>query len=238
MKQSTPNYYAVIPATVRYDEDLSANAKLLYGEISALANSSGYCWSSNAYFADLYATTTRTVQRWLKSLVDREHIRIEVDQKAGNYRQIYLTTIKSPPSRQISLEGHDKNVATPHDKNVTLNNTVNNNTVNNKETYKENFKKFDFIALRDLYNEIMNRKTKVVNDQTKVNIKKALEVGYNFEDMVNTIKNARQDRYHVDTDYVHVTLEYCTRQKSLDKYSTLPEIPAATFKPRTDDYTK
>lgn len=34
----TPNYYAVIPAEIRYDKKLKANEKLLYGEITALAN--------------------------------------------------------------------------------------------------------------------------------------------------------------------------------------------------------
>ena len=32
------NYYAIIPATVRYNQKLKAAEKLLYGEITALSN--------------------------------------------------------------------------------------------------------------------------------------------------------------------------------------------------------
>ena len=42
MDDRKPSYYAVIPADVRYDSRLKPNAKLLYGEISALISADKY----------------------------------------------------------------------------------------------------------------------------------------------------------------------------------------------------
>ena len=44
--------YSVIPARVRDDHSLRPNAKLLYGELSALAQAEGYCWAWNAHLAE------------------------------------------------------------------------------------------------------------------------------------------------------------------------------------------
>lgn len=90
MGECKPNYYAVIPATVRYDKDLSPNAKLLYGEITSLANSKGYCWATNSYFMKLYnISSERTIQILLKQLSDKNYISIHIEKNKN--RKIYLT---------------------------------------------------------------------------------------------------------------------------------------------------
>lgn len=108
---SQPSYYAVIPANVRYAK-IPPNAKLLYGEITALCNKEGYCWASNQYLADLYGVTIRVVQMWLEKLREKNFISIT---QTGEKRQIFIT------------EGMKK-IAYPHDKIFTHNTTYNTST--------------------------------------------------------------------------------------------------------------
>ena len=96
-----PNYYAIIPASVRYDERLSPNAKLLYGEITALCNKEGRCWASNNYFAELYGMTKKSISRLIQQLHVFGYIEMTVEYKEGT-RQI------SKRYLQICGEGMDK----------------------------------------------------------------------------------------------------------------------------------
>ena len=77
-KKEQPNYYAIIPATVRYDTNLKYTEKLLYGEITALSNKNGYCYAQNKYFADLYNVTAVSVSRWISHLQQLGYIKTEV----------------------------------------------------------------------------------------------------------------------------------------------------------------
>ena len=45
-EESKIGYYAVIPSTVLFNEELKSNEKLLYAVITALANKEGYCYAS------------------------------------------------------------------------------------------------------------------------------------------------------------------------------------------------
>lgn len=87
------NYYAIIPATVRYNQKLKAAEKLLYGEITALSNVKGYCYAQNRYFAQLYGVSIETVSRWLSHLQELGYIEIEIirnDKKEVIERNIYI----------------------------------------------------------------------------------------------------------------------------------------------------
>lgn len=71
MSSGDAGYYGILPAEVRYDKELPANAKLLFVEVTSLCRLQGYCWATNAYFAELLGATERTVTRWVKILCDK-----------------------------------------------------------------------------------------------------------------------------------------------------------------------
>lgn len=146
------NYYAVIPAIVRYDKELSPLARLMYGEIAALSNKEGYCWANNSYFAELYNVTKETVSRWLAQLEKKKYIKTTLIYKNGTKqiinRHIYIfNTIDGNINTLLTKKsiGIDKNINTPIDKKIKDNNTSNNNTSNNI-----NIRKKQKLALLDL----------------------------------------------------------------------------------------
>ena len=87
------SYYAVIPATVRYDNDLKPAEKLIYGEITSLTNKKGYCFANNKYFANLYNVTIHTVSQWISHLENLGYINTELirdNKKEIKERRIYI----------------------------------------------------------------------------------------------------------------------------------------------------
>ena len=125
------SYFAVIPANVRYDDDLSANAKLLYGEITALCNEKGYCWASNDYFSRLYGKSKYTVSRWISSLIQKGYIQSEISKEDGNMRMLTPLLTKNATLLPKTAIGIGENRNTPIDENRKQNNTLLNNTLNN-----------------------------------------------------------------------------------------------------------
>jgi hypothetical protein len=153
MEELRKSYYAIIPASVRYDKNLCANAKLLYGEITALCNEKGYCWAKNNYFAQLYNVHKDTISKWISQLVKRNYIKLNIINDKNNRvtteRQIYIIDEKSYTPRRKERGGIDEKSAPPLDeKSGQKNITKENNTVNNNGAKK--------IALKDeLYDKLL-----------------------------------------------------------------------------------
>ena len=129
----TPNYYAIIPANVRY-ADLKPNAKLLYGEITALSNKHGFCFASNKYFAELYKVNKNTISSWISDLKNYGFVTVKIERNVNN--QITKRCIGI-------LKKMDKPI---HEK-LKYNNTSINTTSNNisiKEKFLNDVMLFDY----------------------------------------------------------------------------------------------
>ncbi len=140
MLTEKPNYYGIIPANVRYDKDLSPNAKLFYSELTCLASKEGYCFASNNYFAQLYNVVPSSISNWVKQLTDKGYINVEYvyEGKECKERRIYISDNCIQKNEEVFKnneegiqkieEGYSKILK---DNNTSNNNINNNNTSNN-----------------------------------------------------------------------------------------------------------
>lgn len=126
--KTEPSYHGILPAEVRYDDTLSASAKVLFSELTALTNKTGYSWATNAYFARLYKVREATVSEWITSLVKAGHIEI---QTSGKRRTIYLTLNRKPygkPNADLTEKRMDDHTENRMQNNTSINIKKNNNT--------------------------------------------------------------------------------------------------------------
>ena len=205
-----PNYYAIIPANVRYDKDLSPNAKLLYGEITALSNAEGFCWATNAYFAGLYGMSTRHTSRMISQLNDKGFIVVEIINEFERKIYINIPHDKSvqPPTPKKS-KGQDEKVQPPHDRNVYKNNTSINNTINitsNNKNNSANSPEFDreFEQLWKIYPRKLGKKKAFDSYKKARKIKKipyeTIENGlYKYIDYIKARETDEQFIQHAST---------------------------------------
>lgn len=95
MAKEKPWYYAVLPATIRYAEDLTELQKLLYAEITALAQANGYCYASNSYFANLYKKTSKWISSTIQDMAKKGYLEVKQKKEWWRNREIYIGEIKN-----------------------------------------------------------------------------------------------------------------------------------------------
>jgi hypothetical protein len=118
-----PGFTALLPPRVRYDKELRSTGKLLYAEISAMADVTGFCWASNRYLAELLGITKGTVSELLAELEEHGYILINVlrDERGQvTERRLYITDagmMRMPPVSRNTAPPIPKNPDTPIRKN-------------------------------------------------------------------------------------------------------------------------
>ena len=207
------SYYAIIPANVRYDDRLTANAKLLYGEITALCNKEGYCWASNGYFARLYNVSHTTVSKWIRSLIECGYIKSELIYKKGTkeIENRYLSILNTPIYEKLNTpidkkdNGYvtkvkypiDEKLNTPIDEKLNDNNTSINITVNNTSNKEDKKKSIDYKAIANAYKEICISYSAIrhLSEARKKAIRARINAGYTHDDFITLFKMAQESDF-------------------------------------------
>ncbi|MBW7572419.1 helix-turn-helix domain-containing protein [Caproiciproducens sp. AGMB10547] len=159
------SYYAIIPANVRYDKSLSANAKLLYGEITALCNDKGYCWATNKYFSDLFGVSQKSVSNWISMLVSKGYLFVKMIYREGTKEILerHLSIVKQP-MEEIFHTPMEEMFHTPME-----------------EKFQDNIKEINTTVNKSVSQSNVKQETDELTDEIRKSLKTQIDYDY-FED--------------------------------------------------------
>ncbi len=119
-----PGYTAVLPPRVRYDKEVPATGKLLYAEITAMTDVTGFCWASNGYLGQLVGVGKDRAARLVALLEERGYVESAVlrdENNAVTERRIFVTDLglmRLPPPVKNTGTPPGENTGTPPGENA------------------------------------------------------------------------------------------------------------------------
>lgn len=181
-------YYAIIPATVLFNEKIKANEKLLYAVITVLSNKEGYCFASNSYLGRLLNAQPHTISKWISHLKELGVVCLDIiknDKGEIIQRRIYpndtpYTINRTYPYSTNGTEG----MSSKGQYNNIIDNNINNKKIDRLFNYiidKEKEIPEEFINVE--YNEIIVALKRYEMFYSKESIK------YMSKDNLNKIKD-------------------------------------------------
>lgn len=202
-----PNYYGIMPAAVRYDENLSASSKVFYAEISALANVKGICWASNKYFARLFKVQPTRISEWVRQLEVAGHIRTKkITNDSGTYRGISVVTPPSGKAEAPLLEKQKHNNKTNNTLSVELK-----------------------TSLLALVNEITGRQFRTLPEK---GVKKTLDA-FSLDEIRTALTALAHDPWH-KPKLKELSIDYFIRSTTIDRFMGV--VSTLGGKPTSDAY--
>lgn len=202
MKDNNLPAFVVITGQVHFDKAVSDKEVRVYGYISALSNSKGYCYATNKYLSTTFGVSEKTIQRAVNALVKKGYLKSEIirdEEGMVQERRLYLT-FPTPKLADISNDGMDKNVHRGMDKNVQYNNINSNNNIESLENAQKQTKtKSKSIQVKEdsIYFKVMKHFNSIENSNYKANTKEYMKnidillETYTYEDIINVIDYIR-----------------------------------------------
>ena len=235
-EDNTPSYYSILPAIVRYHKELTPLAKLIFSELTALANKTGKAYPNNKTLANWYGVSKKTISTSISLLEEKKLIIVEIEKnKKGTFRSII------PLVDPISLGRGGKKCNTPItetsspiEENVKPKEyTYNNTTSNNK--YIEELKQ---ILL--LFQELTGVGFKIPSPSKVKNygayklVKAIFNKGYSLEDILSVINFKYQNWKNQKKMLQYINYNTILRSSNFEKYYQELQI-TNNLKTKTDE---
>lgn len=200
-RNSTGGYYAIIPATVLYNNDLKPNEKLLYAVISNLAREQGYCYATNKYLAEKFGVNQKTITVWISDLRKYEYIIENVERnekKEVVARKLYVND--TPYKLKNGYSSPSKNGEPPPQN--TEDNNINNNNINTytieKQTFMKNVYLYDY------------EYTELINSYGEKKANRCIEE-------LSLYKQQKGEKYDSESDYASIKRWVIHKIEELDR---------------------
>ena len=187
------NYYITIPAQVLHDNRLTPLSRLIYGELSALANIHGYAWINNNGLANRYDVSKYTISRSVSEIEKLGYIKSELIYKEGKKevekRNVYILPIDEKRNTLLTKNAipYCGKTQYPIDENRKDNNTVN-NTINNNNNnsdiqelinfYEGNFGVINQFTVDNVTNDLSDYGKELVLEAMKRSATNGKQYGY------------------------------------------------------------
>ena len=230
MEQST-KFFNQIPVSIIEADDLNDFEKLLFSEIYTMANSFGSVFPSNAFLANRYGKSKKTISVTLKSLQEKEYINLKYEYEGKEVKRRYIL-----PYLHKCKGGIYTDVSTPIHKckggiytdvkdNKSINKSINksNNNISDKSD-KESDLENRFYLLWKMY---PNKKGK---RKAFTAYKKAVKSGVTDKEIQNGIENylAEISAKGTSKDYIKHGSTWFNGKGWEDDYDTTPRQQAFT----------
>lgn len=232
-------YFAVIPATVLFNNSLKPNEKLLYALITALSNKEGYCYASNKYLGEKLGVDPKTITSWLADLRKFNYIIVDIirnENKEIIQRKIYPHDVPYPLNNVYPspLKNGEPTHQKTEDNNIS-NININTHTVA-KEKYLENVYLYDF-EYKELINTYGEKKAnKCIEELSLYKESKGIEYKSDFATIkrwviarVEELEQRQEKQSYKSKNKKNNFSNYEQREYSKEFLDSLYENPPITF---------